>query len=144
MKDKIIQKLNNYLRKNTVMHTTLWYPLVEIKSGISAAAYYITDIYKDNQINLIERVFYKCGIRTVNTIQPEFYEYHENVDIYDMLYEKDEYGYDFPYLSEMFIWDFFEEWLIYISHEQTISFTGKKISETAKDIIPEKYLIDYE
>lgn len=143
MKDKIIQKLNDYLKENTVMHTTYWYPLVEIKSGIPAAAYYITDIYKDNQINLIERVLYKCGIRTVNAIQPEFYEYHENEDIYDMLYEKDEYGYCFPYLCEMFIWDFSEEWLIYISHEQTISFTGKKISEMAENIIPEKYLIDY-
>lgn len=143
MKDKIIKRLNDCLRENTVMNTTYWYPLVDIKSGIPAVAYYITDIYKDNQINLIERVLYKCGIRTVNTIQPEFYEYHENEDIYDMLYQKDEYGYDFPYLCEMFIWDFSKEWLIYISHEQTISFTGEKISETARNIIPEKYLIDY-
>lgn len=55
MKDKIIQKLNDYLKENTVMHTTYWYPLTEIKSGIPVSAFYTMDIYKDRQKILFQK-----------------------------------------------------------------------------------------
>lgn len=55
MKDKIIQKLNDYLRENTLRHTTYWYPLVEIKSGIPVSAFYTMDIYKDRQKILFQK-----------------------------------------------------------------------------------------
>lgn len=142
-KELLKERLTGYLKDNTVKHITYWYPLAEIKSGIPAVAYKITDIYKDNHIDLIEKILRKCGIGSVNLFEFDWSELHENRDIFELIYEKDEDGYVFPYLCELFIFDSSEEWLIYISHEHTISFTGKKISKTAKSIISEKYLIDY-
>lgn len=140
MDDKsITEKIKSFIKENTINHTTYWYPLAKIKSGIPVAAYLITEIYKDNNIDLIKKVLEKCNIRYVNCIQEYMPELNKNRDIIEMLYEKDEDGYVFPWISEMFILDQSEKWLIYISHEGTITFTGEEISKAARDIIPEKY-----
>lgn len=142
MDDKsITKKIRSFIKENTVNHSTYWYPLSEIKGEIPASAYLITEIYRDNRVDLIERVLEKCNIRFGDWIQEHMTELHKNSDLIEMLYEKDEDGYVFPWLSEIFIFDQSEKWLIYISHEETISFTGEEIVKAAREIIPEKYEI---
>lgn len=136
----IIEKIRSFLKENTINHSTYWYPLSEIKSGIPVSAYLITEIYSDNRIDFIESVLKRCNIRFGYWIQEYIEELH-NGDLIEMLYEKDEDGYVFPWLSEMFIFDRSEKWLIYISHEETIAFTGEELVKAAREIIPEKYEI---
>lgn len=140
MDDKsITEKIESFLKENTINHITYWYPLAKIKSGIPAAAYLVTEIYRDNRIDLIKKILEKCNIRYGNCVQQYMTELHENSDLIEMLYEKDEYGYVLPWLCEMFIFDRSKKWLIYISHEETITFTGEEITKAAREIIPEKY-----
>lgn len=73
--------------------------------------------------------------------QMDHREYFENESIVRLLYERDEDGYVFQWYAETFIFDRFEEWLIYLSHEHTITFTGEKIVTAAKRIIPSYYLM---
>lgn len=140
MAKNVVERIKSFVKENTVNHSTYWYPLSEIKSGIPVSAYLITEIYSDNRIDFIESVLKRCNIRFSYWIQEYIEELH-NGDLIEMLYEKDEYGYVFPWLSEMFIFDRSEKWLIYISHEETISFTGDEIVQAAREIIPENYEI---
>ena len=57
------------------------------------------------------------------------------------LYEKKEDGYTFPWYVETFYFDDTKEWMIYVSHEGTVSFTGSKIVKTAEEIFGGKYEI---
>ncbi len=83
----------------------------------------------------------KCGIVNVNTFQMDHLEYFEGDDIRTLIYEKDEDGYAFPWYVETFYFDDTEEWMIYVSHEGTISFTGSKIVEIADEVFGGKYEI---
>ena len=44
-----------------------------------------------------------------------------------LLYEKDGIGYNFPWYVETFYYDPSRRWMIYVSHEGTITFTGNEI-----------------
>lgn len=55
------------------------------------------------------------------------------------LYEKDDTGYCFPWTDEMYYFDNSESWIIYVSHEGTITFAGEQLSEIAESIIPDIY-----
>lgn len=141
MKNPIIEKrLVEFIKNNTVNDNLYWYPLNGIKSDIKAVAYQIDDLYRDDQIHLLQKIVEKCGINHVNSFQLDSMEYISNSDIIELLYEKDEYGYDFPWYSETFYFDSTESWMIYVSHEGTIAFTGKEIADIAANIIPDKYI----
>ena len=64
----------------------------------------------------------------------------DSENIIQLLYEQDEDGYVFQQYSETFLFDQSETWLIYLSHERTISFTGKEIVTMAKKTIPSCYI----
>ena len=103
-------------------------------------AYDLDAIYRDNEISLLEKVFRQCDIMIVSTFQMDSREYFEKDEISALLYEKDKDGFNFPWTVETFYFDATETWLVYVSHEGTISFTGELIARTAEEIIPDRYL----
>lgn len=61
-------------------------------------------------------------------------------DMTKLLYERDDDGYVFPWLLEMYYYDKSEEWIIYVSHEGTITFAGEKLAQISKGVIPDCYI----
>ena len=51
----------------------------------------------------------------------------ENENIIELLYSSDDAGYDFPWYVETYYYDSSEKWMIYVSHEGTITFAGEEI-----------------
>lgn len=60
-------------------------------------------------------------------------------DIATFLYEKDNYGYTFNWINEEYYYDASEEWIVYVSHEATITFCGEKLAMIAEQVISEEY-----
>ena len=111
-----------------------------LKKDMPVVAYDLDAIYRDNEISLLEKVFRQCDIMIVSTFQMDSREYFEKDEISALLYEKDKDGFNFPWTVETFYFDATETWLVYVSHEGTISFTGELIARTAEEIIPDRYL----
>ena len=135
------KKLIHCIQNNNDFNSLYWYPLVNVAKYLSVIAYDIVRIYQDNNVFLLENIVKSCNISKVIMFQMDHREYFENESITQLLYEKDEEGYIFQWYAETFIFDRSEEWLIYLSHENTITFTGEKIVTVAKQMIPQRYLI---
>ncbi|WP_238859589.1 hypothetical protein [Clostridium sp. YIM B02569] len=116
--------------------STYWFPLKDIKDNIPVIAFnsdYWDDDYKmQSLLNLM-----KChNIKKVYTLQE-----NSNVYVYDDylsevgLLEQDEdmLSYNFPYYSEQYTWDGSHDWLIYTSHEATVTFAGEWLVKAIKD-----------
>lgn len=91
---------------------------------------------------MLSDMFEQCKIGNINTFQMDHLEYFSDDNIHDLLYERDEDGYNFPWCVETFYFDHTEEWMVYVSHEGTISFTGRKLVQISKKIFAGKYEID--
>lgn len=141
MKNKRTEtELVRFISGSTVYGGLYWYPLNILKSDIPVAAYKIDAIYKDGEIDLIEKVLQACAITCADTFQTDSMEFFENDNIAELLYERDGSGYCFPWYVETFYFDDSKKWMIYVSHEGTITFSGAEIAAAAKRIIPEGYL----
>ena len=142
MKNTDIEKrLIDFIKKYSDAPSLYWVPLVRLKMHISVVSYNLHEIYKNNDIALVENVFKICDISGVNAFQMGYREYFEYDNIFELLYEKDDYGYTFPWCVENFYFDSSEKWLVYVSHEGTISFTGKEITKAAKKCIDNAYIL---
>lgn len=137
----IAEKLITFIENNSKYSGLYWVPLTKLKNKIPVIAYDVDAIYKNEDVDLLHKVVDKCGIVNVHTFQMDHLEYFEDDDIRTLLYEKDEDGYAFPYYVETFYFDDTEKWMIYVSHEGTISFTGSKIVEIADEVFGGKYEI---
>ena len=42
---------------------------------------------------------------------------------------------------EAYYYDATKQWMIYVSHEGTITYAGEEMVKFAKEIIPEKYIL---
>ena len=119
-----------------------WYPLQSIKTDIPVIAFDLDKIYEDGKINQIEAVLSRLSIDTAITIQnQDFNTEPKAVNLKALLYEADEDGYNFPWYVESYYYNDSKQWMIYTSHEFTITFAGEKIVYAAKEIIDHKYLI---
>ena len=119
---------------------TYWYPLNKIKENVPVIAYDLDKIYTDNQIEQIEKVLKDCSINMVTMFQNQDYKtMSETLSLNKRLYEKDSDGYVFPWNIESYYYDNTKMWLIYVSHEGTITFSGEKIVDIAKKYIDNKY-----
>lgn len=142
MKNPEVEKnLIHCIKRYNKSNSLYWYPLVPIGESLDTAAYNIIRIYQDHRLDLLEAVVRACNIGNAAVFQMDHKEYFEDEDMIQLLYEQDEDGYIFPWYAETFVFDQSKEWLIYLSHEHTVSFTGEKIAAAARQIIPSCYLI---
>lgn len=128
------------LNETKIRGSSYWYPLAHIKDGIPVAAYNLDMIYKCNEIDRLEKVLKEQNISIVTMLQLNSAEVTKE-DIISLLYEKDEDGYDFPWFVETYYYDDSKEWLLYVSHEGTITFAGKELVECATNTISPKHRI---
>ena len=137
-----LKQISDFLEEYTGRSTSYWYPLCVLKNDIPVVAYNVCDIYDDGNIEQIEKTLRNCGIYAAKCFQmdhrTEFFE--ENM--IDLLYEEDSDGYNFPYYVETYYFDDSKSWMIYVSHENTIAFTGDKLVKAAKENIHIKYIYD--
>lgn len=80
-------------------------------------------------------IFYRHKVKTVTAIQ-ELDEACISDDFYSDFFGQDKDGYELPYFSEQFIYDDTKSWMIYTSHEGTISFAGLWLTEEIISKIP--------
>lgn len=135
----ILEQLKNKLTEIT-FYEAYWYPLNKLKVDIPVLAYNIDTIYKQNHIDYLESVLERCKICKVIKVHLERGVVVENLNLLNLLKEKDEEGYQFPWCTETYYFDEKKDWMIYVSHEGSITFAGTKIVELAKEIIPENYI----
>lgn len=142
MKNVDVEKrLIDFINTYSDSHDLYWMPLVKLKKSIPVVSFNLEAIYRNNSISALERVFRECGISNADTFQMDNREYFRNDSIADLLHEKADDGYNFPRYAETFYFDPSEEWLVYVSHEGTISFTGRKITEIAVKCIDNTFAI---
>lgn len=111
-----------------------WYPLREIRAEIDVIAFE-ADFLEDEQIlYCIRDIFARHGITNVCVISELDNVYYSNSFLEDIVWE-DEDGYEFPYFSEQYTFDESHEWLIYKSHNSTVTFAGKWLVQELKDNI---------
>ena len=140
---QVFEKIHSFITRYTGNSDSLyWYPLANLQESIPVAAYDLDRLYADNRIPLLENLLSKCHIRYASAFQMQLsaMTMHE-VDLFTLLHEKDDTGYSFPWNTETFYYDNSRKWLIYVSHEGTITFTGDEIVTAAKAVIAPDYLI---
>ena len=120
-----------------------WYPLQSIKPDIPVVAFDLWKLFDDdNGIKQIEAVLSHLSIDTATVVQnQDFNTEPKIVSLKNLLYESDTDGYNFPWYVESYYYDNSKEWMIYTSHEFTITFAGEKMVRTANEMIDSKYLI---
>lgn len=137
----IVEKLKNAIHFYTNSESFYWCPIREITCGFSAVAYDVNALYEDDRVDDLAAIIKYCNIRFVTMVQMDYETVFHNEDIRKLLYARDEEGFDFPGYVETYYFDQSKSWLIYVSHEETISFTGKDLAECARKILPDKYRI---
>ena len=138
--NNVLRQIKDFLKHYTGC-STYWYPLCALKKDIPVIVYNLDKIYKDNCIEQLEATLKSYGLSKVQSFQMQ----NENTklrvkEIISLLYEKDEDGYNFPWCVETYYFDDSKEWMIYVSHEGTITFTGSQIVSTARENIQSKFL----
>ena len=120
-----------------------WYPLQSVRKDIPVIAFDLWKMFDDdNAIKQIEAVLSHLSIDTATVVQnQDFNTEPKTVNLKTLLYEADANGYNFPWYVESYYYDNSKQWMIYTSHEFTITFAGEKIVRVANDIIDPKYLI---
>ncbi|MCR5602621.1 MAG: immunity 53 family protein [Lachnospiraceae bacterium] len=123
-----------------------WYPFeTKYKPEKKTTVYNLDMLYKKDPqgIGSLKEVFSRAGIRQVKGFHP--YDYAGQAtwidipDIIEYLYEEDESGYNFNWINEEYYYDTSEEWIVYVSHEGTITFCGDKLMSIAEQVIPGEY-----
>lgn len=146
-KQEFLAVMKSYLTSdlsNSPYHSIdYWYPLQSIKSDIPVVVFDLWKIYDDdNAIKQIEVVLSNLCIDIVTVIQnQDFSTEPKTISLKALLYEADKDRYNFPWYVESYYYDNSKQWMIYTSHEFTITFAGEEIVRLAKDVIDTKYLI---
>jgi hypothetical protein len=118
-----------------------WYPLCILKKDIPVAAYDLDKIYGENCIEQLEAALKSYGLRKLLCHQMQNGNTDtQSVDILGLLYRKDPDGYVFPWIVEAYYFDASEEWMIYVSHEGTVTFTGDRLVGAAREHIRPEFL----
>lgn len=133
--------------KDAIYHGNgYWYPLeYDYLPSFKTVVYKmpISSKEADEYMEFLKGVFEKAGISRVTGFHPFFYEdqptWRDIPDIKAFLYEKDKYGCGFGWINEQYYYDSSEKWIIYVSHESTITFSGDDLATIAEEVIPEKY-----
>lgn len=119
-----------------------WYPLQSIRNDIPAVAFDLDKIYDDGAIHQIENVLCQLSVDTATVVQNQDYSPDpRKIRLKSLLYEADADGYNFPWYVESYYYDDSKQWMIYTSHEFTVTFVGDEITRLAKETIDPKYTI---
>lgn len=108
-----------------------WYPLQEVRPEIDVIAFEANFLENSEYLICIRDIFAGRKIDRVCVIPELNNVYYSDSFLEDILGE-DEYGYTFPYYSEQYTFDISHEWLIYKSHEFTVTFAGKWLVQELK------------
>ena len=128
--------------KNSILYSSgYWYPLErKFPPEYKAVVYDLDSIYRNKQIGALVKVFEYAGISSVKGFHPFWNEgqptWRDIPDIKIFLYEKDEHAYNFNWIVEEYYYDSGEEWIVYVSHEGTITLCGDKLAPIAEKLIP--------
>ncbi len=138
-KERFLQIIRSYCAVE--LPFTYWYPLNRIHVDVPFVAYDLDKIYKEHQIDQIDHVLKDCSIDRVTFIQNQDHRtMSEVLSLRNRIYEKDDGGACFIWDVESYYYDDTKQWLIYVSHEGTITFTGEAIVNAAKKRMDCKYL----
>lgn len=137
---EVIRKRLNKVLQSTLQDRkipTYWYPLFEVKKYVSVLAFHSEFFDDDNRMQILSSIFQNRGIDKVIRL-PEFNNANIINDfINSYLLKEDEYGFELPYMSECYLFDKNKDWLIYTSHEHTITFAGKWLVNEIKAAMPD-------
>ena len=139
---RVFDELIKFIKYYTGIEESFYfYPLAPLKKGIPVRVYDLDKIYKEKEsIAALENVLNVCGIEKAMLFQMQAHALELNeVDLKKLIYEKDGEEYNFPWMEEAFYFDNIKNWLMYVSHEGTITFAGEKLVKTAEEFIDEKY-----
>lgn len=108
-----------------------WYPLRKIKENIPAV--YFLDESLDEQLSVLKEIFVKHNINKAivhnNDNEESYYINGFPKFIYDETINEDNVS---LWMSEFYFFDDSQTWLIYCSHEGTITFAGKWLVKEIK------------
>lgn len=137
--EQVLTHIQEYLIKYTGQ-AQYWYPLATLKEDVPVVTYDLDRLYANGQVVQIENVFRSCGISLVFSFQLQSHNLKlRKESIFSALIEKDADGYCFPWRVETFLFDQSKAWMVYVSHEGSITFTGAKICEAAIAHIDQQY-----
>lgn len=116
-----------------------WYPLCSVKEDIEIIAFDSDFISNIEIMEKIRTIFLKHKVNNVIRL-PEFGDGESIEGFYTKEYflQKDDDTFDIPFVSECFWFDKDFEWIMYTSHEATITFYGQWLVNAIK-----KELNDY-
>lgn len=120
-----------------------WYPLWHVKEGIPKAVYSLEELYHDRAISRLERVLKACGIDRAQAFQLQTTDRGmtlREVSLPEVLRKKDADGdYEFLWDVETYYGDPGRTWLIYVSHEGTVTLAGEALVRAAEKEIEDAY-----
>jgi len=154
--ETIYQNLEEFIYNTTDGDRWYWFPLANLTADIPVAAYDIGKLF-DGQTGLLEAVMRECGIQTVTEVDievgPESVTEGQNIfelltgqreyEVFDIRFwrpRRKERYYTFPSHSEAYYFDGSRTWLLYASHEGSLTFAGAELAAAARRIIPNQYL----
>ena len=142
-KQEFLSQVETYLSSNTGnVQFWCWYPLRSLTQDIPVAAFDLWQIYEDENIGQIDAVLRLLEIDTATAFQNQDYQPEsKEVSLRNRLYEADADGYNFPWYVESYYYDHSKQWMIYTSHEFTITFAGKELAQAATQLIDSKYSV---
>jgi len=130
-----------FIREYSACDTQSWYPFCCLCREIAVAAYDLDRICNEKKVDVIADVLTSCGIHAVDAVQLQVNGIRwRGKPVKEVLEACDADGPNFPWNAETFYFDDTESWMLYVSHEGTITFTGRKLAEKAREIIPQEYL----
>ena len=139
MKTIRIQNLRDFLIQTTGC-CTYWYPLKNLIMSIPVAAYDIRKIYNDFCTEQMLHILNDFNVKSVYAVQLDHNHVLQLNNLDALFLEKDEFGFVFPWCTETYYYDDPQTWMIYVSHEGTITFAGEELVASANKILPERYL----
>lgn len=137
MENRIVEKnLISFIKNTTVWNNLYWVPLNKLKKDIPVVSYDVDEINHNKAADMLKNVFKTCGISNVSSFNMDHREYYEHEDVFELLFYEEGY---FPCYAETFLFDSSKKWMVYLSHELTVAFAGKRIVEVAIQNIDDTY-----
>ena len=115
-----------------------------IVDNSTSSTKYVSAGARNGDIKIIGSACYEYSEIILNSVlHQDFNTEPKTVSLKKLLYESDKDGYNVPQYVESYYYDNSKQWMIYTSHEFTITFTGEKIVRVANEMINPKYLIKH-